>query len=236
VIADARTDHPVFTHRLGVALQFFDVFTGATVRAPLHVTLQRALQPSRKLVALRPTGDDGIYRVLVPEPPFPPPPPEAFLANVEAAGGEYVSHEAISVLLPRTASAPPPPALRSDYLVRAPLWPTVLVRPSPGETALLGHVVSGVSPNLVSAANYKVVVGTANELLDISQIPYARTNAQGDFLYRLSRFRVELDSQGNFVSTVPLSVLVFTPADVQVASVSVNVELGRIFTQQLIVP
>jgi hypothetical protein len=226
---DPRTEHPQFKHRLGVALQFFDAFAQTTVGIPLRVSI-----PAMNLVAVAPRAGDDVYRFLLPEPPFPPPPPATVAVFVE--GDDYTSHEAILVQLPSMPSAPPPPVLRRDYLVRVPLWPAVSVRVPPGETAVIGHVVSGTPPNVVPAVDYKVVLFTSGET--VNSVPYARTDENGDFLYRLSRLKGSVI--GNVVTkTATCTAAMFTPADVPVAAVnpaSVTFDLGRVLSRQFNLP
>ena len=227
MLDDSRTDFPLVTHRLGVAVQFFDVFTHVTVLAPLRVTI-----PSLQLVAVEPISDDGVYRFLLPEPTFPPPPPATVEISVEAEAGDYVSNEPIPVQLPVAPTVPP---RRSDYLVRAPLWPAVSARPPPGETAVVGHVVSGTPPNVVPAVGYKVVLFASGET--VGSVPYARTDPNGDFLYRLSRLRGSAVG-GTVVRTATLSAALFTPTGPPVASVdpaTLTVDLGRVLTRQFTV-
>jgi hypothetical protein len=220
---DPRTDHPVFSHRLGVALRFFDVFTQAPVVAPLRVAI-----PQLNLVAGPPQSADGVYRFLLGDAPAA----ANYAVSVEA--DDYQSHEAISVQLPRMPSSPPPPVKRGDYLVRVALWPRTSVRVPPGETAVVGHVVSG--PNPVPAANYKVVLFTASE--NVNSVPYARTDENGDFLYRLSRLKGSVSS-GVVTKTATLTAAIFTPTGNPVATVnpaSVTVDLGRVLARQFNVP
>jgi hypothetical protein len=217
--------HVTFRHRLGVALQFVDVFTGAVVRSPLRVRL-----PALGLAARR--APDDTYRLIVPEPPVPAPPPALFEVAVE--GDDYLLLDGpLQVQLPRSPSAPPPPALRADYLVRLVLWPTTRVRPPAGETAVVGSVVRTTPGTPIEGL--KVVIHSASE--DPALMPYTRTDALGQFLYRLSRLQGDA-SGGTPPSNVTLSVKMFAPTGPPLAPAPavLAVDLGRVSTIAFTVP
>jgi hypothetical protein len=215
---------PVFHHRLGVALQFVDVFTGQVVRSPLHVRF-----PALGLVAHR--ASDDTYRLIVPDPPLPPPPPALF--DVEVQGDEYVLFDGpLQVQLPRSSSAPPPPLLRGDYLVRVELWPTTRVRTPAGETAVRGQVTRTTAGAV--SAGLKVVIHLAAE--NPTLVPFARTDERGQFLYRLSRLRGT--PGGTPPATASLSVKMFEPGGTPLAPspAGLTLDLGRASTFQFSVP
>lgn len=216
---------PVFHHRLGVALQFVDAFTGQVVRSPLRVRF-----PALGLDAIR--AVDDTYRLIVADPPLPPPPPALF--DVDVQGEDYVLLDGpLKVELPRTASAPPPPVLRGDYLVRAQLWPTTRVRAPAGETVVLGQVARAAPAAPI--ADLKVVIHLASE--NPTLVPFTRTDARGQFLYRLSRLKGTLGA-GTPPATANVSVKMFDPTGPPLAPspAVLTLDLGRASTVQFTVP
>jgi hypothetical protein len=215
---------PVFHHRLGVALQFVDAFTGQVVRSPLRVRF-----PALGLEAIR--AADDTYRLIVPDPPLPPPPPALF--DVDVQGDDYALFEGpLQVELPRSPSAPPP-VLRSDYLVRAQLWPTARVRTPAGETAVRGQVTRTTPAAPVAGLTVMLHLASENPAL----VPFTRTDALGQFLYRLSRLQGALTG-GTPPATASLSVKMFDPAGPPLvpSPATITLDLGRASTLQFSVP
>ena len=171
MIVDARNDFPTFRHQLAIAYQFTDAFTGLVVRTPLAVTI-----PELRWTALR-SEQDFTYRFVVTNQDVPAGGP--FDVVVAAPLGDYVALEPIALTLP-VVVAHPPPVRRSDYLVSLPLWPT---RKFAGvnETVVIGHVTSS---GATSVDRLKVVLDRTPAPYGNPR-PFTRTDAHGDFLYRV---------------------------------------------------
>src|SRR5205085_1934348 len=122
------------SHRLAVAVRYFDIFTGETVRLPLTVTI-----PALRLEAFH-AGSDDTYRFIVHNRDVPTGGP--FDIEVDNLRGEYEARESMQVTLPIVVGHPPP-VVRPDLLLEFPLWPTRLRKIPPGETAITGRIVSG---------------------------------------------------------------------------------------------
>ena len=135
--------------------------------------------------AMRQAADDT-YRFFLTNqlfgnvPPLQVVPPGLYDVTVVAPVGDYVNHELIQVQLPRPRTPPPPPAIRSDFLVQRMLWPTRRAQIPPGQTAVVGRIVS--QGGVTSVADLRVVLF---ELPGVPPpAPYTRTNANGDFVFR----------------------------------------------------
>jgi hypothetical protein len=168
-------------HRLAVALQFTDVFTSRSVDLPLDVrveTLPIVLgMPRVPWRAVRAPNDDT-YRFLVTNDTVMP--AGVLAVDVDARGGEYVNFEPFTIALPRPNVAHPPTPDRSDYLVRRALWPTRSLRLPPGETAIVGRLVSaGANPT----SRLKVTIWPDG--LPVPPSPYTYSNDRGEFVCRL---------------------------------------------------
>ncbi len=213
---------PRLRHRLSVALQFNDVFTGEAVRLPLDVRIEAAdWTPYR--------GErDATYRFFRTNDEVEP--SGALAVSVAAPGGEYRSFEPVAVSLP--LPAPPTPVQRGHFLVQAPLWPTRALRPPHGETAVVGRIES--SGGVSDPAGLRVFLFDPPPPPPPS--PYAYSDEAGDFLFRLPRLRGSV-SGGMAVTQATLAVAVrrgATPVPVNPATV--NVPLGRISVVELTVP
>jgi hypothetical protein len=155
--------------RLVLAVAFRDIFfpdpAAALIAVPLAVEVLG-------IVAWR--GDDATYRISVPSGTAVPAPPWA--VTVSAPGGEYVQLDPITV---PGAPVPSTPPVRSDYLRTFPLLPTRLLRLPPGETAVQGVIRKlGVAQAGLGVTLHPGSVPSAGT-------PQARTDAAGQFVYRL---------------------------------------------------
>lgn len=165
------------THRLGVAMRFLDVFTGRPVRVPLAVTV-----PAEGWRAV--AREDATYRFVFTEREVPA---GLFDVEVEAPGGEYVSHVPVRLALPVVPATPPPPAVRGDYLVEPPLWPTRRLRVPAGETAVVALLESG-GVNPVEGLEVRLF----RDGEPVPAEPFARSDLEGELLFRLPWVRREL--------------------------------------------
>lgn len=231
------TDTPRCVHRLAVVLQFIDAFTGAIVSAPLSVSIPTpgaVLRPPTPWLARRDSGD-STYRFIATNADVPT---GTFDVAVEAAGGEYVNLEPVTVTLPMVPPGPVPPhpaaPRRADeYLVQKVLWPTTRLRPPPGETAIRGTIASTGG---ASVAGLRVIVFTAGDPVPAS--PYTRTDEQGQFLFRLPALQSRLVG-GAVVSTASLAVEVRNAADnvlVVVPAGPYVVDVGRVSVLSITIP
>jgi hypothetical protein len=223
VSTDPRRDRPGLAHRLAVALRFLDAFTDRPVRVPLDVSI-----PARRWPALR-RESDATYRFLVTNVPLPA---GSFDVAVTAPGGEYVNWEPFLVEVPRPGLPHPPPALASDYLVERVLWPTRRFRPQPGETAVVGRVVSGGAN---STTGLKILLFKSPG--PAPAVPYTRTDENGEFLFRFPLLRGEV-SGTTVVAGVSLDVQVRDAADAVLAAApgTVEVPLGRVSVLTFAIP
>ena len=165
------------THRLAIALRFVDVFTRRPIDIPLSVTIpelgwQAVHQPL-----------DSTYRFLLAQAESPS---GTFQVLVEEPDRRYINHGTIQVGLPwsRATSG----LARADYLEEYVLWPTRGFRAPPGETVLIGRLTS-----LSAAApvdDLDVILSPGVRLFPPPdglppEIPFARSNPQGEFQFRL---------------------------------------------------
>lgn len=195
MIVDARSDFPTFTHRLAIAYQFADAFTGLLVRSPLVVTI-----PELRWTAVR-SEQDFTYRFVVTNQDVPTGGP--YDVVVTSTAGDYVALDPIDVTLPIVV-AHPPPVRRSDYLVTLPLWPTRRFA-SVNETVVIGHVTSlGATP----VDQLKVVLDRTPTSYGNAR-PFTRTDPHGDFLYRVPESKA-WDSANNVPITQETLVITIT--------------------------
>ena len=174
---------------LAAVYRFYDAFFDPVddhtplIDLPLEVTI-----PSLRWRALR-VPSDRTYRFswLTLTQPAPsnvpsPPQPASFAVEVSDPGGDYVNladAAAMAISLPLPLSVPP---RASDFLITKPLWPTPSFRPPPGETILRGTVSS---PTAQPVAGLKVEIWLGAAPTPPAGTPFTRTDANGDFLYRL---------------------------------------------------
>ena len=190
-MTDLRTDTPMLTHYLAVVVRFVDPFTTRPVPIRFSVSIPalnwsgfwwgldstyRFLKSNVPVIGGVPKLPTGTFTLKVDLPGrenAPPDPPTAL------PRGPYAAFEPRQVTLPPSAQHPPP-VLVSDYLVDLTLWPTVSFTVPAGETAAVGQIVSSSAQ---SVAGLKVIVfqGAA----PAAGTPYTRTDAAGQFLYRL---------------------------------------------------
>lgn len=201
------------THRLAVAFQFLDIFTGVPVRSPLRVAVEEFHWRAFHSEA------DATYRFLRSNGPIPA---GNFQVSVNSTHGDYENW------LPITASLPvvighPPPVVRSDYLRQVALWPTRKAALAQGETAAVGHIRSaGATPVAGVRVHLYAAPGPS------PATPFAVANAAGEFLFRLPQLRHSMVG-GAAVSTASLNVEMRTPGGATVSSVVpslITVNLG----------
>lgn len=166
-----------FRHRLAVAVRFTDVFTERPVETPLRVTISGASCSAIYRAA------DSTYRFMLTEAPVPS---GVFQLAVEDPEQTYVNHQPIELTLAPGPSTPP--ISRQDYLYQFPLWPTRKFKVPIGETAVVGRLVSTSSG---SVGNLDVHIFTAGETPPPT--PFARSNPEGEFLFRLPWVTRETD-------------------------------------------
>jgi hypothetical protein len=173
-------------HRLGSAVQFVDVFTSKPVDCPLDVRADTLpIVPGMPRVpwrAVRGRNDDT-YRFFVTNAVVMPVGPIA--VSVSAPGNEYADLEPFSVTLPRPLVAHPPTPARSDYAVQHRLWPTRRLKLPPGETAIVGRLVSG---GITPVARLKVTIWPNGVPMPAS--PYSYSNDEGEFVHRLPDLKI----------------------------------------------
>jgi hypothetical protein len=211
-------------HRLGVAVRLFDIFTGETVRVPMSVAI-----PELRLQAFHSEGDNT-YRVLVTNRDVPAGGP--FEIQVEVSSGEYEALEPMQVTLPIVVGHPPP-VVRPDYLLEFPLWPTRRRKVPPGETAVVGRIITAGATNVEGLRIFLFQPpGPA------PATPYAYTNEFGEFLFRLPQLHAQM-SGGIAILTATLNIEIRDPALALVAPVnpgSIIVNLGRLSMFEFNVP
>ena len=193
------------TSRLAVALRFVDAFTETLVPVALHVSIPTL----NWLAVFRPP--DGTYRfVTLRELPSGP-----FGVAVTVPGGEYVNWEPFQVSLP-CATPTAPPVKAADFLVTRALWPTPRLRLPYGETAVCGRLVGGAGQ---SVDNLRVTLFESSGPVPASA-PYARTDRDGRFLFRLPTWKRQFNGSsavttallGIEVRDVSNNVLAVTPS------------------------
>jgi hypothetical protein len=215
---DPRLDAPRVLHRLAVVLRFVDAFTDAPVRVPLAVSIPARAWPARY------AETDATYRFLVTDADLPA---GTFAVAVTAPGGEYVSWEPIAVQLPPPGLAHAPPLRAGDFLVTRPLWPTPRLRLPPAETAVVGRVVSA---SAAPVAGLRVALFKPPGAPPAA--PYTRTDARGEFLFRLPHLRgsasggvvvskAAVAAEVRDASNNPLAVTPAGPQDVPLGKASV---------------
>jgi len=222
---DPRVDSPAWAHRLGAALRFVDPFTQTPVRVPLAVSI-----PSLRWRAVR-WESDATYRFVATNAEVSA---GTFDVAVEAPGGEYVSLAPIQVQLPRPIAPHPAPAVRADYLVQPTLWPTTRLRPPPGETAVVGRVVSQGGGTPTSGLRVRVFVPPGPAPAE----PFTRTDANGEFLFRLPGLRGRVAGT-TVVTAVTVDIEIRDPADAALAvspAGGFSVPLGQVSVWTFQVP
>ena len=168
-----------FTHHLVVALRFVDVFTPRPVEPPPPERTIEPAPPVRSFdTPLRVTipelgwkavhrATDSTYRFVVTEANVPT---GTFRVIVEDPDQRYVNHSPITLTLPLT----------SPGLVEHALWPTRKFKVPTGETAMVGRLVS-------TSASFSPADQPPPTM------PFARSNQNGEFLFRLPEVSRESD-------------------------------------------
>ncbi len=214
---------PRLRHRLSVALQFNDIFSGRIVSLPLDVRIEAAdWSPYHG-------RRDSTYRFFRTNDEVEP--SGSLAVSVSAPGGEYRSFEPVAVTLP--LPAPPTPVERGHFLVEAPLWPTRALRLPHGETAVVGRIATSGGVNDPAGLRVFLFVPPPPPP---PPTPYAYSDEAGDFLVRLPELRGSITG-GTAVTQATLNVAVRRGATpVPVSPATVNVPLGRISVVELTVP
>lgn len=205
---------PRLQRSLAAVYRFYDAFLypidddTPAIAAPVDVSIR-----SLRWSALR-SDNDLTYRFSASTLTGPPPSGINLPVEVAASNGDYVSLEPILLSLPRPLSNPP---RRSDFLIPTPLWPTPVLRPPVGETALRGIIRSAGAPPV---AGLKVRMWLAGGPTPPLGTPYTRSDANGAFLFR---FPLAKGATGDSV-TVGIQL---EDGAVGVSPGSVSVTLGR---------
>ena len=173
---------PTLQRSLSVVYRFYDAFffplddTSPAIGTELDVTI-----PALQLSALR-VESDRTYRFSALTLTHPPPAGVNLPVKVTARGDEYVSLEPILITLPRPLSVP---VQRSDFLINQRLWPTTVVRPPVGETAIHGSIRSATA----QPVNNLTVEIWSGPPVPPAGTPFTRSDARGNFLFRLPLFK-----------------------------------------------
>ncbi len=239
-MTDLRTDTPALTRYLAVVVRFVDPFTNQPVPVQFSVSI-----PALRWSALW-WGSDSTYRFSKSNVPViggvPQLPTGTFELKVDLLGrendppdpptalprGPYAAFEPRQVTLP-PAAPHPPPVLVSDYLVDQTLWPTEAFTVPAGETAVVGHFVSSTAQSVVGL---KVLVFQGAS--PPAGTPYTRTDAAGQFLYRLPDLKrkvgaltASLGIQVFNVANAPLTVTPSTfPTPIPIGQVTRNLSFN----------
>jgi hypothetical protein len=232
---------PSIRHQLGVVLRFVDVFTGRPIDAPLDVRTIALPSPLPPPPARPPNlpwravrrEDDSSYRFITSDGETLPTGPVDIL--VDDPGGAYVNFEPLTIQLPRPIVAHPPTPDRSDFLVDRKLWPTRRAAIGPGETAVVGRVVS--TGALTSVAALLIRLGVA----PLAPDPYTYTTDAGEFIVRLPGLKGKV--VGTVVtSTAPLDVEILEPPSYTTGVIPTSpafpfsVNLGQVTVMEIQVP
>jgi hypothetical protein len=202
---------PLLQRTLCAVYRFYDAFfypisdLTPPVTSPLSVSI-----PSLNWSAL-PSDDDFTYRFSAPTLTQVAPSGANLAVQVTSANGDYVSFEPIALTLPLPLSTPPQ---RSDFLIQRPLWPTVALRPGRAETAVHGRIwTAGAQP----VADIKVEIWTGGTPLPPPGTPYTRSNANGDFLFRLPLLKGASGASATFAIQLAGGAIGVSPASVSIA-------------------
>jgi hypothetical protein len=169
---------PALQRTLSAVYRFYDAFlfpiadTTPPVSSPLDVSI-----PSLEWIALR-VDTDATYRFSALTLKRPAPTGINLPVQVLAPGGDYVSFVPILLTLPVPVSIPPK---HTDFLIPTPLWPTTIVRPPDGETAVRGVITS---PTAQPVAGLTIEMWTGASPTPPPGTPFTRSNAGGEFLFR----------------------------------------------------
>lgn len=224
-MSDSALFIPVqIAHRLGIAVRLFDFFTGETVRVPMTLSI-----PDLRIEAFR-ADTDHTFRFLFTNRDVPAGGPFAIQADIP--GGEYEAREPMQASLPVVVGHPPP-VIRSDYLVEFPLWPTRARNRPPAETDVIGRVISA---GVTDITNLRIFLFELPGSPPLS--PYAYTNVNGEFLFRLPQLRAHM-SGSTPVLTTNLGIQILDNTNAVVAPVtpaSFTVGFGSTTFMQINVP
>jgi hypothetical protein len=208
-----------FSHRLGVVIRFFDVFTGRTIDHPLNVTV-----PSQGWNAVH-RRTDSTYRFLFTNEMVPA---GNFTIEIESITQEYAHHLPLLVTLPVVPSTPP---VRSDYIVTHPLWPTRNFAIPAGESAVVGRIVSGSASATDNMQIRLFEHGTSS-----AAAPIAFSDDNGEFSYRLPWHRQQV--AGTVISPPPaIDIQINGPGGLitPIIPPSINPQPGLVHTQTFLI-
>jgi len=202
-------------HRLAVAVRLFDIFTGETVRTPMTLAI-----PELRARAFR--ASDNTYRFQFTNRDVPSGGP--FTLTIEVPSGEYESREPTQVPSLPIVVGHPPPVIRPDYLLEFPMWPTRAHKLPAAETAVVGRVISAGATDVTSLRVFLFEPPGPPPAT-----PYAYTNGNGEFLFRLPQLHAHMSGTVP-VLTATLDIEIRDAANAVVAPVvpaSVVADLGR---------
>ncbi|HEX3864910.1 MAG TPA: hypothetical protein VHY35_24755 [Stellaceae bacterium] len=197
---------PRLQRSLSAVYRFYDAFLFPPDERtpPLDVTLDVTI-PALDWAAL-PWANDFTYRFSASTLTRPAPSGAGLAVEVTARNGDYINFEPILLTLPLAVSLPP---LRSDFLIARALWPTPAARPPAGETVVRGTVRSATAQPV---ADLKVVMWSGGSVSPPAGTPYTRTNAAGDFLYRLPQLKGATGSAVSITIQVEDGAVTVAPA------------------------
>jgi hypothetical protein len=169
---------PALQRTLSAVYRFYDafLFPVAATTPPVSSALEVSI-PSLQWTALR-VHTDATYRFSALTLKRPAPNAVNLPVQVLAPGGDYVSFVPILLTLPVAVSIPP---TQADFLIPTPLWPTMVVRPPDGETAVRGAITS---PTSQPVAGLTIEMWTGGSPVPPPSTPFTRSNAAGEFLFR----------------------------------------------------
>jgi len=188
-------------HELAVVYRFQDTFhkppgLPPPIRSPLEVTI--ALPEGTWAAFFADRDSTYRFRRRLGEVPA-----GTFDVTVTSRDGEYQNFEPFGITLPVTLAGPHPTA--GDFLVVKELWPTTLFRVPSGETAVYGRIESTTLP--VADLKVRLFKGVSPPAS-----PYTRTNANGEFLFRLPKLpglggtdslKIRVEDSGGTVPVTP---------------------------------
>lgn len=218
MITSTSFAHPRLQRSLAAVYRFYDAFhfpvgdTTPPIVAPLEVSI-----PELRWSALR-VEEDATYRFSALTSAEPVPTGVNLDVQVRALHGDYVTLDPILLTLPLPLSTP---VRRTDFLILQRLWPTPAMRPPRSETAVHGQIRS---------ATAQPIAGLTVEMWQGAPAPppgtpFTRTNATGEFLFRLPLLK------GTLGSSLPFRIRLDAGA-VAVAPAVIPLVLGTIQTVQ----
>lgn len=215
---------PAITHELAAAVRLVDGFTGTPLRERYDVRIsgQEWWVPLYR-------EEDATYRFLLSNRPLPALGSVSLVVTSPDPGAAHADLGGLTLTIP--GPAPPVPLTVGHFLVEHPLWPTRSFRPPPGETFIKGRCVRAGQP--VAGQLVQIAEGAA----PLPATPAARTDADGEFAYRLPDLRVDATTPGTVVDTADLHVAVADGGVAQVLTapaLPIVVPIGRTTAMTLV--